>query len=302
MKHIRFYPYKMGSQGVSRLAETMRGPDVKAFKVYPDRGYQPKDYHLIVNWGNGAHPRWLGRYTPILNKPDAVSVAGNKLEAFRAMQRAGVQVPDFTTNRGEANGWLQEGHDVVARSVLRGHSGQGITIHTGNSELPQVPLYVRYMKKKSEYRVHVFRGEVIDIQEKRKRQETPNEQVNYQVRNHHNGWVFCRDGINLPSADIREQSIAAVAALGLDFGAVDVIWNDHHKTVHVLEVNTAPGLEGTTLTTYANKIKELARDVRMPVTPKLRRSSTPRKGNSQTTSGRTRRRTATTTTQRRRYA
>jgi len=217
-----------------------------------------------VNWGNGAHPRWLGRYTPILNKPDAVAVAGNKLEAFRAMQRAGVQVPDFTTNRGEANDWLQEGHGVVARSVLRGHSGQGITIHTGNSELPQVPLYVRYMKKKSEYRVHVFRGEVIDIQEKRKRQETPNEQVDYQVRNHHNGWVFCRDGINLPSAAIREQAIAAVAALGLDFGAVDVIWNAHHKTVHVLEVNTAPGLEGTTLTTYANKIRELAQDVRLP--------------------------------------
>lgn len=278
MKHIRFYPYKMGSQGVSRLAEHMRGPDVKAFKVYPDRGYQPKDYHLIVNWGNGAHPRWLGRYTPILNKPDAVSVAGNKLEAFRAMKQAGVQVPDFTTDVQEAQRWFEEGSTVVCRRVLRGHSGAGIEICGGNNDTnpvdaPRAPLYVKYMKKKSEYRVHVFRGEVIDIQEKRKRQETPNEQVDYQVRNHHNGWVFCRDGINLPSAAIREQAIAAVAALGLDFGAVDVIWNAHHKTVHVLEVNTAPGLEGTTLTTYANKIRELAQDVRLPSTRSIRKAA-----------------------------
>lgn len=258
MKQIRFYPYKMGSRGVSQLAEAVRGNGVRAFKVYPNRGYQPRANHLIINWGNSAHPRWLGRYTRIINKPDAVSVAGNKLEAFRVMQRAGVQVPDFTTRWGEADDWMQQdNHTIVVRRILRGHSGAGITVVKPNTvDLPEAPLYVKYMKKKSEYRVHVFQGEVIDIQQKRKRRE--NGEVDYQVRNHHNGWVFCRDNIDIPHSSVREQAIAAVAALGLDFGAVDVIWNAHYEVATVLEVNTAPGLEGTTLTNYARKIRRLA--------------------------------------------
>ncbi|MNY81884.1 hypothetical protein D3C86_2236870 [compost metagenome] len=49
----------------------------------------------------------------------------------------------------------------------------------------------------------------------------------------------------------------AVNALGLDFGAADVIWNDHRKQAFVLEVNTAPGLTGTTLEKYAKALKEI---------------------------------------------
>ena len=38
--------------------------------------------------------------------------------------------------------------------------------------------------------------------------------------------------------------------LGLDFGAVDVIWNEHESKAYVLEINTAPGLEGSTVEDY----------------------------------------------------
>lgn len=258
-QQVRLYPYKMGSQGASHLAEALRDGGVRAFKVYPDRNYQPRQRHTIINWGSGQHPRWLGRYQRMLNMPDAVNVASNKLTAFQAMKDAGVTTPEFTADRGVANGWLQEGSTVVCRSLLRGSAGRGITLVTPDmGELPNVPLYVRYVKKSAEYRIHVFSGEVIDTQQKRKRRDLENEQVNYQIRNHDNGWVFCRDAIDIPNPAVHREAIAAVAALGLDFGAVDVIWNAHHSTAYVLEVNTAPGLEGTTLTKYVNKIKELA--------------------------------------------
>jgi glutathione synthase/RimK-type ligase-like ATP-grasp enzyme len=39
-------------------------------------------------------------------------------------------------------------------------------------------------------------------------------------------------------------------ALGLDFGAVDIIQDDGGN-FYVLEVNTAPGLEGQTIKSYA---------------------------------------------------
>jgi hypothetical protein len=48
------------------------------------------------------------------------------------------------------------------------------------------------------------------------------------------------------------QAKAAVAALGLDFGAVDVIVHDDIPMV--LEVNTAPGLSDLTLAWYARHL------------------------------------------------
>jgi glutathione synthase/RimK-type ligase-like ATP-grasp enzyme len=120
--------------------------------------------------------------------------------------------------------------------------------------LVNAPLYVKYKKKRKEYRVHVFKGQVIDVAEKRRRRkdERPATFDGY-VRNLANGWVFCRDSIVKP-ADLDGLAIAACAALGLDFGAVDVIWNEKENKCYVLEVNTAPGLQGTTLTNYTNAI------------------------------------------------
>jgi glutathione synthase/RimK-type ligase-like ATP-grasp enzyme len=47
----------------------------------------------------------------------------------------------------------------------------------------------------------------------------------------------------------------AVAALGLDFGGVDVIWNERRQMAYVLEVNTACGLEGQTVNDYAEAFR-----------------------------------------------
>jgi D-alanine-D-alanine ligase-like ATP-grasp enzyme len=41
----------------------------------------------------------------------------------------------------------------------------------------------------------------------------------------------------------------------LDFGAVDVIWNEKEDKYYVLEVNTACGLEGTTLDKYVEQFR-----------------------------------------------
>jgi glutathione synthase/RimK-type ligase-like ATP-grasp enzyme len=46
----------------------------------------------------------------------------------------------------------------------------------------------------------------------------------------------------------------AVAALGLDFGAVDIGWNRSTRRATVYEVNTAPYVEGTTAKMYAEAI------------------------------------------------
>jgi len=47
-----------------------------------------------------------------------------------------------------------------------------------------------------------------------------------------------------------DEGLASVMALGLDFGAVDIVYNENDNKAYVLEINTAPGLSGTTLEKY----------------------------------------------------
>jgi D-alanine-D-alanine ligase-like ATP-grasp enzyme len=147
-----------------------------------------------------------------------------------------------------------EGATVFCRTLTRAHSGRGIHIATAPEQIVDAPLYTKYIKKQKEFRVHVFKNKVIDLQEKRRSTDSPDS--SFLIRNHANGFVFCRDDIVEP-APLRITAILAVKALGLDFGAVDVIYNHHYEACYVLEVNTAPGLEGTTLESYSKAfIKE----------------------------------------------
>ena len=251
---IRVYPYKIGSQGASVLCESLRNKGMRTLKVYGDRRYNPRRGDFLVNWGSSTAPIWGSRGTPILNHWDNVRNASNKLWAFEILKRNGVSIPEFTTDIGEANDWRENGKIILARSILGGHSGNGITIISGSTELIQVPLYVKYIKKEKEYRVHVFNGQVIDIQQKKVSRGAEN--VNYQVRSHNNGWVYTRQVVAISNM-VRNEALAAISALGLSFGAVDIIYNRHYNRAYVLEVNTAPGLEGSTIDLYTNRIEEL---------------------------------------------
>lgn len=244
---IRIEPYKPGSRSAKALSRRCG-----ILRTKTGRTYRPTD--TIINWGNSERRFQHGIY---INDPASVSKASCKLTAYRAMDQAGdVPIPDYTTELATAQEWLGEGYTVVVRNVLRGHGGLGIHIVEPGGTLPPAPLYVEYIKKAQEYRIHVVRGQIIDIQQKRRCRGVPDEQVNYQVRNSHFGWVFCRDNVVCPVA-AQTASVAAVSALGLDFGAVDVGWNEHNGAATVYEVNTAPGLEGTTLEKYYRAIQTI---------------------------------------------
>lgn len=75
------------------------------------------------------------------------------------------------------------------------------------------------------------------------------------MRNHANGFIFAHEGVDIPD-DVKELAVGAVAALDLDFGAVDLIQTKMGKW-YVLEVNTACGLAGTTLKKYAEQFRNL---------------------------------------------
>lgn len=223
---------------------------MRLYNDRPNPNVNRRGVSNLVNWGCGRSNVLGGR---IFNQFDRVAVASNKLKTFQALKDVeGVRIPEFTTSQETAQEWCMDERIVVCRTKLSGHSGDGIVLAGGHfKSVVPAPLYVQYVKKQKEFRVHVAFGEVIDVQEKRQRADVPDEFVrNFQVRNHHTGWVYCRENIEEPGG-MRGMALATVARLGLDFGAVDIIYNRHQDACYVLEVNSAPGLEGSTVTKYA---------------------------------------------------
>lgn len=249
MKSLYYiYPYKRGSHSARELAKALGGKVLKLQGSKVDlRGKR------VVNWGASQGPKG------ILNAPYFVRIAGNKLLTFQHLSHKDYgrptepRIPDWTTDRSVATGWLKK-DGVVCRTTLTGHSGAGIIIvEKGETNLPSAPLYVKYIPKDSEYRVHIFNKEVIDVQRKiRDPSETPS---NWHVRSHSNGFIFVRTGFTTPT-DVSIQAQRAMSVSGLVFGAVDLVWNEKRQMAYVLEINTAPGLEGTSITNYANAVRK----------------------------------------------
>lgn len=174
----------------------------------------------------------------------------DKLTQLTAFASGGVSAPAYATTIEGAK--ELPGSLVVARKLLRGSEGRGLSIHDKETLLERAPLYTQYIKKKKEFRAHVYNNKVIDVQEKRKKAGW-SEERNTQVRNTANGYVFCRDDVVVPN-DLVATAIAAVQALGRSQGAVDLIWNERNNKTYALEVNARPGMTGTTLIKWSDAI------------------------------------------------
>jgi hypothetical protein len=250
MYRLKVFPYKLGSSSAKALANNLGVKRVRST-------YDARRRDIIINWGNSRPAGFKGSVTD-LNTHAAIALACNKIHTFRTLSSFNfTHLPEWTTSLDEACSWAEEGR-VYCRTTVTGHSGNGIVIADHRSDVVRAPLYTKATKHKHEFRVHVFKGKVLDVQQKkRKRGLGPSGSG---IRNHSNGWIYARSDISIPSI-ITEASINAVSILGLDFGAVDIGYRERDGKAFVFEVNTAPGLVGTTLTKYTeafnNYLEEL---------------------------------------------
>ncbi len=186
----------------------------------------------------------------IFNKPSAVRKAVNKATAFTAWLAAGVPVPKFWL---DSNSVVRGERDIIlVRTKLSASCGEGIIVVRPGEVLPTGHhLYVKYVSKLHEYRIHVVLGEAVLVQQKRKREGFEQDDNQSLIRNYDNGWVFAVNNVtwqdSATETKTKAAAIKAVAALGLDFGAVDIIVGKRDGLPYVLEVNTAPGIESPTL-------------------------------------------------------
>jgi hypothetical protein len=176
----------------------------------------------------------------------------NKIEQFRAFTAAQVSCPKNTTNTEQLG---ELGRSIFARTLVNSTGGKGIIEfeYKPGEAAPRAPFYTEYIPKKAEYRVHVFNGEVIDVQQKKKRRAFDTDTRDTRVRNLANGYVYTREGIVAP-VGMDTLAVNAVNAVGYSYGAVDIIYNEKRNQCFVLEVNSRPGLMGTTLEKYTDAL------------------------------------------------
>lgn len=220
--------------------------------------YRSRVGDIVVNYGNRRYNDSFFGGATVLNSVVALNRAANKVTAFQTLEAAGVSTVEYSIRAAQASEWNLDSV-VYERAILNGHSGEGITVRLPGEGITPAPLYTRGIQgPRREWRVHVFEGVITYVQKKIRRNGYRElESYREDIRNHHTGWVYSNAFTEAPPDQVLIQAHKAVSALGLNFGAVDLI--SKGANAWILEVNTAPGLTGTTLETYTHNIVEFVK-------------------------------------------
>lgn len=264
---------------ISHTSKRSLRPSLRARRITPfSRSIQPIPVgSVIVNFGATEIPAWVRKDMVFLNTPDAIRDSSNKYHTFVKLKEANVPHVRWSVDKEEAQKWLDKGHKVLARTSLSSSGGRGIVLAEGGNSgggepLVAAPLYTRYFPKTHEFRVHVVNGKAVDLVEKKIRNDLKEDHENRIIRNHRNGWVFAHDNLSFSSLDrsiLESLGVAAIQAVGLDFGAADILacLDDNvprriTKAI-ICEVNAAPGIENTvTQAAYVKGLNELIKERR----------------------------------------
>lgn len=222
------------------------------------RQHRPlKATDTLINWGcGGENFNDMIPLHKVVNKPELVLNAVNKVKFFNLLKDTKLTVP-FTTKKETARSWLEEGRKVICRVAVAAAGGKGIVVAEHPGQLVDARLYTRYIPKDAEWRVHVVNQTVVDFQRKARNRQIPDDKIDWTIRSYDNGFVYIRGGMDRYRQELLDEvksaGVKAVIATGLDFGAVDILTTKGGR-VYVLEVNSAPGIEGSTVDKYAEAL------------------------------------------------
>jgi glutathione synthase/RimK-type ligase-like ATP-grasp enzyme len=176
----------------------------------------------------------------------------DKISQYQFFKQKQLSALDFCQSIDEAKAWASKGYTVVCRTLTNASEGKGIVIAETPEQVVQAPVYTKYLKKKREFRVHIFKDTVVSVVEKLRRKEWEGQQ-DTKIRNTANGYVFCTLKTPAPQG-INELAIAASKVTASDFKGVDVGYNEKQNQLFIIEVNSAPGIEGSNITKYVEEI------------------------------------------------
>lgn len=175
-----------------------------------------------------------------LNKPKAIELATHKYNTLVAFRKYGLPTPEFSLDPTMLN------FPLLGRGFY--HScGTDIVYIEGWDKFKWCDYYIEFMPVEDEYRYHIVGYQCVSASVK------VGGNPNAVCRNLRTGWRF--EEVESDSS-LETMSIFATRALGLHFGAVDIIISGGKP--YLLEINTAPGLIDRRVRLYAKEIKWLA--------------------------------------------
>lgn len=227
------------------------------FGIRPPAEYED-GLDVLIRWGSRKP---MPDSDIVLNAPSAILQASDKLATYRALSRAGLQtLPTFTT-MWEATDYAQRTHYWVYGRKRFGMGGKDIILwEAGYQEPPpgaaNCDFYTTYVPSRREFRIHVVGEKVVRVQAKY-HDHPEMDPMGGMIRNYTHGFRF-----RTPRQELRPRrrmdAIKAIKALGLDFGAVDMIVNGDGGEGHtIIEVNTAPSCSPLTARCYAGELANL---------------------------------------------
>ena len=193
----------------------------------------PDGWDVTLRWGISYHG----------NKPaiNANVNRFNKMEALIEFQKVGIAAPKIIkgaiqVTRGELPVLARKIHHTKGKDIVVCKTADEVMeiayAHTHDFFTPWIPTA-------TEYRVWILNGNAFTVYEKEFKGE--GEYPGYS-RNRAMGFKFVKHDELLPLRALTQPSIAAVKALDMEFGVVDVLLGKDGK-YYVLEVNSMPHID-----------------------------------------------------------
>jgi len=251
------------------LKEQVRGGYPKRFAAFLKAGEKPS---VVINLGVTDEIHYEG---PILNDQGMIRAASNKKKARQTFAEKKVPAPKLFLQVSEISA---ANLPVIGRTSY--HSkGSGFWFCKTLSEVKVAAKagathFLEFIDGTREYRVHTFvkTGHRDATAEKRNEDSYVSIKISEKVwtgegkpdqsepqKNHDFGWSFMvpKNRREEELDVVRHAAKQAIAALGIDFGAVDVMYRLHSKSPYVLEVNSTPCMadeNANTCEVYAKRI------------------------------------------------
>lgn len=202
-------------------------------QMLKDKGLMKGRVQAVVNYGYGEDSG-----LPTLN---AKAGRQNKYEELVKLDDAGVRTIPFSRSAADL-------HAPIFGRKLHHTQGKDIFVYQVRPLLRGDRLsdyYTQQVNKDAEFRVWVFRKKSLATYVKELAYPAKNGRRgrSKEVWNWSNGYGYNFVKPEDSPDNLKALAIDAVAALDLDFGAVDIVLGTDRR-YYVLEVNTAPGTQG----------------------------------------------------------
>jgi len=134
--------------------------DCKVFNPYQNIAYRGSAVitHPIYNMGCSGYPSGF-------NDAYQISCCINKVTTFNKLFSTGTLIPQYTSDKEQAQDWLDEDRIIVNRGTITGACNEGVSYSSkGAPNMDDVPLnldsviWTRYVNHKRELRAYCIKG------------------------------------------------------------------------------------------------------------------------------------------------